>query len=116
MIVFSSKNLEIIKRAMKCKFCQFENGHSQACKLYKEKDWKWAKETWEINYDKGINKILKENSLPATASFLIVFSKWFIRQEKQKWLKDILPRKISGKNKEYCEGFNDCRDSIIKNG
>jgi len=29
-------------------------------------------------------------------------------------IEEKLPRKISGKNKEYCEGYNDCRDSVVE--
>ena len=41
---------------------------------------KKTQNNWEKLYDKGINKILAENELPATASFLVVFSKSFISQ------------------------------------
>ena len=51
------------------------------------------KKSWEKEFDRGTNKILKENELPATASFLIVFSKSFIctllKEEKKKWEEEI---------------------------
>lgn len=51
-------------------------------------------------FDKGINKILKEEHLPATASFLVVLAKEHIRQSQETLIEQVV-KDLVGEEKAF---------------